>query len=474
MPFILIMIAPSNFASETIAKGGLVPGSNNGLYYKIGGGDVTPLPVAKDNDAIHLKVGGNSGFGYNCGVFNPQSSIENSLNQVEGSLGAMTTNIVNSSTAMLMSMPAYLLARNMPETYKMLQDGLMSGQMDFNVASKNCDSMKSDIDRGENPYNDWMQASLGDSWKKSMSIAELDVLQDGLLGAANDYPEDVNQVGQEINKSNGKDGVNWVQGVSKDGGKYAGGDGQTTILLTRDTVIAGYNVLLGSDRQYDDISVPNESVENNRLLSAFESPEDVANWVANVVGEQEITTYSGGTKNSIPGVGLLGDIQKEADTISEKLSAMVVGNDPINVENLQAVSPPKIMLNAEVIEMIKREDDDLMRAIYVNKISQEIASARVIDKAKLGLQCLDVGSQVPAIYSNHAAQAGITALKERMRIWINDLRENPKDNEIFVGKTLTTLMRASKEKQLSALMTRPTSKTPGLLQDGAVMKENDQ
>ena len=460
---LLWCISTVSMASQTVASGSLIPGATDGLYYKIGGGRVTPLPLAKDKTDIHVNVGGNAGLGYNCGIFNPGSSIVNSLNDVDGSFGRITTQLYNSATGMLMSLPAYILAKTMPEVYKLMQDGMSNGQFDFDIASKSCQRMMSDIGRGKSPYNDWMQASMGDAWKYNMSLADTDLVKDGVAGS-----DDINQANLKINQANGKEGVAWVRGVSRNGDHYAGGQNQPVILLTQDTVIAGYNVLVGQNRAYDDTSTPTSSDNNQRLLQAFATPQAASEWVANVVGEQTISTYAGGEKKSTPGLGLLGEVQTQTDILQEKLSGLVDGSIPITIENLNAVSPPKILLNKEVIETLQKQDDDLMRAIYVNKLAQEIASARTIDKAKLGLECLEVGAQVPEIMNNGAAQSGILQAKTRLRAFIQDLRENPQDNEMFVGKTLVALMQESKAKDAENLNMRPSSKTPAPLQDGAI------
>ncbi len=468
--FILTIIPFLVYAKEPIKTDSLIPGDTSGLYYEIGGGDVTPLPYAPDSSDIDLNVNGNAGLGYNCGVFDPEASIVNSLNNIGASFEHMETQVINNAKGALLELPAYKMAQYMPVLYKLMQDGIANGQFDFGVSTKSCQQMVSAVGSGKNPYNDWLQASLGDQWKYHMSLADSQAAQSGLLG---DTSQDINQVKSKINQDNGKSGVEWVKGVSKSGGLYAGGAGQPVIDLTSDTVIAGYNVLIDKNRSYNDTSAPQRTQENARIIDTFSNPKAAALWAVKVAGEQKITTYAGGQKTSVPGRGLLNDVQNETGTIKQKLTNLVDGSDKINIQNLKAVSPPKILLNNAVIQMLRKQTNPLMQAIYINKVSEEVAVARVIDKAKLILQFLEVGAQVPPIYANHAAHDNLQNVQNRLSQFINDLRNSPKDNEEFVGKTISTLMNAENAQESASASIRPSVNTPPLMENGAVKKNKE-
>ncbi len=456
------------YADTPLLQEGLVPGESDGLYYEIGGGDVTLLPYAPDNTSIDLNVDGNAGVGYNCGVFNPQASIVNSLNSAESSFESMLTQVITDGEGSLMELPAYELEQAMPDLYKLIQDGVSNGQFDFNVSTKGCQEMVSEIGAGKNPYNDWGLASIGDDLKYHMSLADSQATPDGELG---DSTQDINAAMKQVNQDNGRNGVQWVRGINKSGQLYAGGQGQPTIYLTFDTVVAGYNVLIGDNRSYDDTSVPSKTDSNARLVTTFPNPTVAGQWVAKVVGEQMITTYAGGQKQNTPGIGLLNDVQSESEQVKQLLQSLVDGSQPVTLDNLKLISPPKIILNNEVIQMLRKQTNALMQTIYLNKIAEEVAVARVIDKAKLGLQLLEIGSQVPTIYANSAATSGIKIDEDRMREWINDLRDSPKDNEEFVGHTVSALLSATQTQEAISASIRPSETPPPLMEDGAVKSE---
>jgi hypothetical protein len=54
-----------------------------------------------------------------------------------------------------------------------------------------------------------------------------------------------------------------------------------------------------------------------------------------------------------------------------------------------------------------QQKEPVTQAILINKLSQEVATGHLIDQALLARQILQEGSQVPAIYSNKAAQEAI-------------------------------------------------------------------
>jgi integrating conjugative element protein (TIGR03755 family) len=459
-----ILFSHTAYADVTADKT-LIPGDTGGMYYKIGGGDVTPLPYTGTGTDVNLDFSGNAGLGFDCDSFNPTVSIINSLNGLGDSYKNIEKNVFENMKGMLISEAGYLMAKAMPNLYKYARDGIGFGQFTYGLGLKSCNAMLSEVDEGKDPMNDWKQLAKRDSWKYHMSMASTQAAKSGMLGADG---ADVSQIKSKVEDDNGKSGMQWVQGVVRAGQKYAGGQGQPSIHLTKDTVIAGYNVLVGHGRTYDNTSPPQRDKDNQRLIDDFPDPKQAAQWMIKVVGEQEISTYPNGPKKSIPGIGLLNDVQAQSEAIKKKLVALIEGGDKMTVKNLKAVSPPKVMLNDAVIEMLRKQSSDLMRAIYVNKIANEVAVAKVLDKAKLGLQLLEVGRQVPAIFANSAAQKGIITEENRMKQWISDLRSNPKDNTEFVGGTIASLMSETNASEAASASIRPSARAVPPMEEGAI------
>ncbi len=455
------------------AHADLIPGGNGSdLYYNFGGGNPAPLPPVANNNRIPLYAKGAAGLGYNCGVFNPQMSLIDSLNSVKSSYQEMVGSILQNATGALTEMPAYAIARADPNLYQQLQSSLFNARQDLEVSTKSCEQVSNEIDAGKDPYDGWLKASLGDTWKYKMNMASSSSLNSGYLGAANG---DINQAKTAVDQDNGASGVVWVQGTSKsDGSKYAGGRGQPEILLINDTVLAGYNILIDpQNRAYDDKAAPpGPGPQNNSptagITSIFPAPKDAADWATHVLGDEIITTYPGGRKTSSPGVGLLWDVQAQATQVQQDLTDLVTGVSDMTLTNLKAVSAPRVMINQAVIKTIQQQTSSIMQSIIIQKLSTEVASARVIDKAELTLQLLMVGEQAPPIYANQPAQTAITSAMTRLKDYISQFMFNNDVNQQFVSKTVTQILQETANEQAANAAIRPDQNTPAVMNNGAI------
>ena len=96
--------------------------------------------------------------------------------------------------------------------------------------------------------------------------------------------------------------------------------------------MAGYNVILQSSRQYDDESPAARTSANAHLVDTWAYLKAAATWITSVLGEEKITTYTAGDKQSVPGIGLLPDYKKLTAQISQKLQNLVTGKDAITLK----------------------------------------------------------------------------------------------------------------------------------------------
>lgn len=194
--------------------------------------------------------------------------------------------------------------------------------------------MQGEIAKGQNPYADWASISMGSDWKYKMSLAG----NNNLHANSDDNNSDINQVSQQIAKDNGNNGVPWVHGENIGrNGYYAGGQGQPPITVIQDTSIAGYNVILQSGRNYDDTSAPARTDANAHLIDTWTNPQLAANWIATVLGDEKITTYVGGDKQSTPGVGLLPANQQLTTQVLQSLQSLITNQTQTTIQNLQQV-----------------------------------------------------------------------------------------------------------------------------------------
>ena len=446
----------------------LIPG-NDGLYYLVGGGDVTPLPYDNGTD-IDLNIGGNAGLGFNCGSFNPEATIINSVNGLKGSFGAIANAAAHNLTGIIIGQSSYVISKSMPNIYKVMTNALTFGQKDLSLSTKSCQTMLSEISQGQNPDQDMINAAIGQDWQYHMSMADSQASSQGFLGESND---DISSAKAAVEEDAGKDGVQWVQGTEHRGQLMAGGQGQPTIELTYDTILAGYNVLVGDSRQYDDKSAPAKTTDNQGITGVFASSNDAGIWARYVLGENTITTFAGGKKKTTPGKGLLHFVQNQTQILKPIISKLVTGQTPLTLQNLQQLDSPKITISPGVITAIQKLGDPTLEAIWVNRIAQGIAANRVINKAELIRQFLLVGSQVPSISANGPAQKGIQKDIAHLNMFIDSIRQGPGQTKVLLANSISTLLAAVHNQQVANASIRPASEQP-VIQNGAIAQPQAQ
>lgn len=446
------------FASTTYAD--LIPTADSPWYYKLGGGQSVGNPAYRSTHSIPLHVEGDVGLGYNCGVFNPNLSITNSLNEIQHSFQAIQHSVIEHATGAIAELPMYAISRADPALYHLLNNALLNAREDLNVSMKTCQQMQHEIGKGQNPYQDWAVISLGNDWQYHMSLAANDKTS---------ASSDINTVKTQVESANGDNGVPWVHGVLIGRkGFYAGGKGQPPIFVLHDTAIAGYNVILQAKRDYDDIHSPTRTEDNAHLVDTWANPVLAANWITNVLGDEKITTYLGGDKQSSPGVGLLPENQLFTQQLIPKLESLVNAKPPFAIDRLKAVSAPGVMLNTAVIQAIQQKPP-VTQAIVIHKLAQEVATAKLLDKTLLAREILEKGSQVPAIYANKAAQATLHHVLSRVDHAMNELLFYAKVRKTFVSETAAQLLQINTAEQLNNASIR-SSITPSLMQQGALKK----
>jgi integrating conjugative element protein (TIGR03755 family) len=468
-----LMIATAMITLSVIAKADLVPTGNNPFYYKMGGGQEIAVPAYGGASSVPLHVEGDVGLGYNCGLFNPKLSITNSLNAIKNSFQNIEQSIVANATSAIAEFPMYALSRADPDLYNLLNNGLLGARRDLELSTKSCQVMQSQMAQGKNPYTDWATLSMGNDWKYRMSLANNSSLHRG-ANTSDDNNSDINLVNQQVAQDNGDNGIPWVHGANIGrNGAYAGGRDEPAIFVIHDISVAVYNVILQSGRNYDDETPPVRTDANAHLVDTWANPDAAASWIVNVVGDEKITTYAGGDKQSSPGVGLLANNQQLSTQYTQQLQSLVSGQTAPTIENLQAVSAPGVMINTAVIKAIQQKEP-VTQAILINKLGQEAATAKLIDESLLARQILLEGSQIPAVYGNKAAQESIQRGLSRLDQAINNLVFNANVRKQFVSNTASQLLENTHAEQVGSSTVQPSSKPTMEMENGAIHLNSQQ
>jgi integrating conjugative element protein (TIGR03755 family) len=451
----LLVFNTSAFSRNVIPIGS----SSNSLYYKIGGGYDFALPPVSDTTTVRIGYNANLGWGNSCSNFNPALSIVNSINELKDSAENLEQSIIASATGSLIQMPMYLLAQANPSAYNMLNNTLLSAHKKIQISTKSCEVIRDQISNGKNPYEEWGTISVGDQWKKHLSLGN----------------EDINQIKKEIDLHSGGDGISWVQGKKDEEGiLHAGGKDQPPIHVIADTTKAGFNAMLNRDLLSDD------DISSGEMLRYFKNPQAAVSWITSVVGDLIIMTCKDDSckksQASIVGHGLLPWViscQMDKDNcegnIGDGLVRLVVGIDPISKDNLINVSADGIVISPEIIATIKAMDT-IQREVIITKLSQEVSLQRIIDKALIAKNILTTGSQVPAIASNHPAQIVINRAIKNLDNEISSLDFGRKIRKENVSDTLSKILNDSNKKQLKIIQESPISESSQTMENGALPK----
>jgi integrating conjugative element protein (TIGR03755 family) len=452
LTIIFVILSSPAFAQNIIPVGS----GDNTLYYRIGGGSDFASPPVSDTTTIHLDSNISLAWSNSCNNFNPALSISNSINNLKDSADNIEQSVIASATGSLIQMPMYFLAQANPTAYSMLNNALIDAHKRIEVSTKSCETIKYQIANGVNPYANWGTIAVGDQWKKHLSFGD----------------SDINDAKKDIDAHSGEGGVSWVQGnKDEEGSLRAGGKNQPPVHVIADATKAGFNAILNRDLQSNDDAI------NSEMSRYFKNPEAAAFWMTNVVGDQVITTCSDDSckkaQGNFVGRGLLpwiiscqSDKDNCADNIRDDLTKLVDGSNAISKDNLLKVSADGIVISPDVVSSI-HVMGKTQQAMIINKLSQEVAVQRLIDKALIAKDILNAGSDVPAIAANQPAQEVIRNAIEKLEKDIQSLDFSRQIRKKNVSNTLSEVLNyASKQKQ--TLQLSPNGQSPQMMENGAL------
>jgi integrating conjugative element protein (TIGR03755 family) len=432
--------------------------TNSSLYYQMGGGRSVPIPPVDNNVSIPIGAEGDVGLGFSCGMFSPQTTITNSLNDYKDSVQNVQSSVVYNATSAIISFPMYKLAQADPKLYNILNNNVVGAHNQYSMKMKSCEEMQSEALKGKDAYNKYITISRNNSMKKSMTFG------DG----------DLNKAMHKANQLQGDEGVAW----STPGGKLgasAGGKGQAPIHVIYDTTVAGYNVLLGRDPT--DTNAPQQSTHEQQLLNYWKDPNDAAKWVVSVVGDQKITTCKGSEcdKASTPGTGLLPFVQTAATDIEKKLSDLVTHPGEITGkvlrDKLLAVSAPGQVVSESLINSISNMNQNA-KENTIATLSQNIATSRIVNEALISINMLQIGSEVPNIHAVGPAQTVILGKIRLLQSEINHIMYSVNIRHELNSNVMSSIMDYNNIQNKKAESIPRLDNKPAIVENGGIVKQD--
>jgi integrating conjugative element protein (TIGR03755 family) len=363
------------------------------VLYSIGGGHAVSMNRLSNMQSIGVGVGWNANL--ICGDMSISTTVQNQLNGITEGFQNLMSNVIQSATSAVASLPAMIIQRAYPGLYNLLTNGVMQARLDFDRSKLSCRAMANRMADAAGGQLGWDQLSEGQALKQSVS--------------SNDA---VAAVG-EAEADRGNSGVPWV------GGGNAGGAGQPPVKVVGDVTRSGYNLLNGRSAT-DTSSVPSGSCNGNGSCQAWSSPAAAAAWAVRVLGETEQRTCESCTKTvTTPGVGLTPLIQEEYEEKLTKLHDLVSGSQAMTPANLQAAGSGLLPITRGVVEALRDEPD---QDVLSRRLVSEVALASVLEKALLLQRTLLTGRKEPNIAANDLAQQAIFRESEILDREIHNLK----------------------------------------------------
>lgn len=374
------------------------------VLYTIGGGRAVSMSRAPGMQSYGVGVDWNANL--ICGDMSLEVTLRNQLNGITEGFQAIMSDIIESATAAVASLPALIIQRADPGLYNLLTNGILQARLDFDRSKLTCRQIADRMAQVAGGQLGWDQLAEGLALRNAVASTDA-----------------VSAI-EEAENNRGNNGVPWV------GGENAGGTGQEPIRVVSDVTRSGYNLLNG--RGITDTSSIDENACNARLTcEVWPSPEAVAAWAVRVLGETEHRTCETCIKTqATAGVGLTPLIQEEYERKIQALQGLVTGSQPLTIENLEAAGSTAMPITRGVVESLRDEQD---QDLLAKRLASEVALASVLERALLLQRILLAGTKEPNVAANRLAQDTIYRESEWLNREIDNLR-----TELEVRRTLAS------------------------------------
>lgn len=370
------------------------------LYYQIGGGSViTPALTRRNTQLLNMRAGWNADL--MCGNFDIKTTVRNQLNGVTRGFQDLMGNIIQEATGAVASLPAMIIQRANPQLYDLLTNGVLQARVDFDKSQLSCQKMAEKM----------TDFAYGSAWTQSAKAENYQSVASGETDAV--------RAEKQVQDEAASKGKTWV------GGQKRGGSGQPPIKLIGDTTKAGYNIL--NRRGVTETGSVSGSQCQGELCRVWNRPEEAANWMTRVVGEQTVNVApdndagasSSDKSGAQAGVGLSPLIEEEQEKIGQMLAELVNGTARPTKENLLKASGGKLLLTRGVVEALRDEPD---APVLVQRLSGEMALARVMEQALMARRTLLAGMREPNIAAEKEAQSQLNQTTSQLDRDLDQLR----------------------------------------------------
>ncbi len=342
------------------------------LYYSLGGDQAVSKP-ASEYDSLGGLAKNNLKHSRVCSRFDAESEIQSIF---RSRLNDTLTTLDDISQAAATALPGSILCRAKPTACQLLQHYLVRVEDKWNRAVASCDNSMAALASNNNPFHSMTRTARAQSWQQQTASGRTAI-------AAK----------KQVDQFDGC--IQWI------GGHAAGCRGKEPIWLIKDTVAAGWCLLLGESPNCAGTGRIFTNDDATTLSKTWPNPEAASQWLVDVLGDYRI--QNGEHDFTVAGVGLLPKIARETSKFHERLQKLVYSNRPVSADDIQLLGDNSVV-SAPLVDALRDLPD---RNYLTPRIANEIALSQSINKAFLARRLLLSGMMEPNIQSVGAVTATI-------------------------------------------------------------------
>lgn len=373
------------------------------FFYMLGGGKAIP-PAAAGYVTYRIGARFTINPGYSCGKFDLDQNLSEAMNRIRTQLQGLPDQLSTAATAMVASLPMYLLKNYAPDIYGILTWNLDQYLELFRFQYKTCEALEQEIMNtnkdGHNPY---------------LTATRAAVFQQYIWGA--DNGQSLGDTTQAIKSNPGSRGLNFV------------GDGRGTannpIPIKHDLIVLAYNNRIGRTGNPLDESAPpapQGGAQPEPLVQTWPSPKAAADWLVAATGEFWLTTEESAPKRSAPGIGIRPEIEELTKAYRQALIDAMQLNDFQGLDTLEAGGvPEKFHITDRLVKSL-RTLDPAEQGVAIDRLASDTAVSIVKNKVDMATTLLRAAEQDPDVATSQIASTAILQ-SQKARTWLREESE---------------------------------------------------
>lgn len=155
------------------------------------------------------------------------------------------------------------------------------------------------------------------------------------------------------------------------------------------------------------------------------------------------------------------------DTLRNKMQGLVSGSTAVTKDNLTAVSADNLVISPQIIHILQGMDAS-QQGIFMNKLAQEVAIQRLMNKALTARDLLQTGSQVPVVATNEPAQKLLEQARTHLDKNIESIAFTAQIRRQMMSDTLSNIINYANSQQQQAFDVSKVNQPQPVIQNGAI------